>query len=876
MPNVSTQAQTFTDPLEEQTYDQVVVPLTDASTIGGLGAPEPSADVTGNHIFRQGTQPVNADDGDLWFNTAEGDQLYKLVNTVWTYVSTPGKIGSGQWINNLVFTATDYESIEWSSGTIIDQLGNTYAITGASLTPIGGPVYIFLDTDVSTTLLQTTGTIADAVGVNRILVCVTNVNSDTSKLALFQVYGGLGNGVFITADNIAANTITGNEIAANTITAGELSVSQLSAITADLGSITAGQITGALFQTSATPNIGIEFDSSSLRAYNGASQITFSVDASTGDVVLNSLASGSHLDGQYLASGSVTSPKLITGLQSWTTDIQFSSSSDTVVAWGGGDLYTADGSDYMLSSGNTGTMTQRVYIYLDVYASGSILQVSTDPTAAVGDGCICIATAINNAGGALFQVFGGVGGFNVDGSTIVAASIAAGTLDVLYLSDITADMGSLTAGTITGALIRTAASGLRFEMTDSTFIGYNSSGDAIFEIVLTGGTAGNVIMGDPTTGQYAQWDNTAQTFSVNGSTIANEDVYGDGADGSVTFDGTTSVAGFSLSGGVYTQTRDVYFENVVVNTSQFVNTANHNSYVNGTITVNGTIGPYGLAGANGGNGGNGVAGNSSSAAGGTAGDATASAGAIGSQSGNNTPQAGQSSSNSAAGGATANTFNTSNGVLGGKGGLGGSSFGGGSGTVGSLGAVGTSSSGIIQPHLFIQAFNLTAVGSTNSVGGTGGASGDSVGSSTGSSGAAGGGGGGGAAGKPGGFSKFYWRNVIISGTGVIAAYGGKGGNGGNAGTSAYIYGSGGSIAIGASGSGGGGGGGGGNGGGFGLIYSSLSNSGTFNVAGGAAGAGGTHGVGVSKDGTTAKVGVDGSNGAAGTAGTAGWFYLLQI
>jgi len=66
------------------------------------------------------------------------------------------------------------------------------------------------------------------------LLCVAQNNADTSALAKFQAFGTLGLGVFITADNIAANTITANEIASNTITATQMNVSQLSAISADM------------------------------------------------------------------------------------------------------------------------------------------------------------------------------------------------------------------------------------------------------------------------------------------------------------------------------------------------------------------------------------------------------------------------------------------------------------------------------------------------------------------------------------------------------------------------------------------------------------------------------------------------------------------
>jgi hypothetical protein len=53
----------------------------------------------------------------------------------------------------------------------------------------------------------------------------------------------------ITADRLKADTITAREILANSITAEKLSVTQLSAISANLGTITAGIIYGAFIAT---------------------------------------------------------------------------------------------------------------------------------------------------------------------------------------------------------------------------------------------------------------------------------------------------------------------------------------------------------------------------------------------------------------------------------------------------------------------------------------------------------------------------------------------------------------------------------------------------------------------------------------------------
>jgi hypothetical protein len=70
----------------------------------------------------------------------------------------------------------------------------------------------------------------------------------------------------ITSAKIAANTIVAGDIATGTITADRMNVSTLSAITADLGSITAGSITGvtATFGSAVTLNSsGIEITSGS-------------------------------------------------------------------------------------------------------------------------------------------------------------------------------------------------------------------------------------------------------------------------------------------------------------------------------------------------------------------------------------------------------------------------------------------------------------------------------------------------------------------------------------------------------------------------------------------------------------------------------------
>lgn len=76
----------------------------------------------------------------------------------------------------------------------------------------------------------------------------------------------------ITAGNLVANTITGNEIAANTITANKLDVVDLSAITANMGTVTAGILQGT--------NAYMDLSSGSIRL-GDSSKAHFLIDNNT-------------------------------------------------------------------------------------------------------------------------------------------------------------------------------------------------------------------------------------------------------------------------------------------------------------------------------------------------------------------------------------------------------------------------------------------------------------------------------------------------------------------------------------------------------------------------------------------------------------------
>ncbi|MDE2104917.1 MAG: hypothetical protein KGL39_47205, partial [Patescibacteria group bacterium] len=502
----------------------------------------------------------------------------------------------------------------------------------------------------------------------------------------------------------SAGTIGGWTVGATTITS--------TGVTIASGS-TAYLAFGSTPPTGPSTGTGIYIDKTGLYGLLSNSQVT-KIDSTTGGISGSSFTITGGTISNTSLSGIPNNTSTDISLLSFTYNMAFTSSSATKISWGSGTIVMSNGRTFSISSGDTGTMAALTYIYLDTGVSSTALQTTTTYSTAMGANKLIVGTAQNNTVTASFIPFNGsqplIDGANIGALSIVAGNIAASTItaakmNVSQLSAITADLGSITAGSIS---VVNGGDTVFFTPNGTYAIGSGPTGSPTFTVTPAG------VM-------------NCTGATVNGSPIANEDVYGDGSDGTVTFDGSTSVTGFSLSGGVYTQTRDVYFADMTVNSGVTVKTASYNVYANGSVSISGTIGPIGADGTAGGNGSNGVAGGGA-ASGGTAGDSTASAGAMGvSAIGNGSAINGNAASSGSSASSTANTINSTSGSQGGQGGT----SGGGTSSIftvtgktsGSPGSAGSSSSSASSVHLFIQAYNLTANGSCKSSGGTGGSSG---------------------------------------------------------------------------------------------------------------------------------------------------------
>jgi hypothetical protein len=321
----------------------------------------------------------------------------------------------------------------------------------------------------------------------------------------------------------------------------------------------------------------------------------------------------------------------------------------------------------------------------------------------------------------------------------------------------------------------TTANSFHVDTSGNTWWGANvSSGLSAANASITDGGAA--------TFKNVQIGGSTVQYVINNSGIFS---YGDGSDGAVTWDGTTTVLGMAPSSTVYTLTRDIYISTGTLNASTTIKTNGYRIFASVSLTVNGTI----------------------------------------DRSGNNGGGGGSWSSNPSNGGAALADGYLKGSPAGGDGGYSGGGAGAGTSVSNSIGVSGTgldAAGGVATPsnvklianwHL-ATLLDVSSTGSTvkftSSASSAGGAG------QPGSIGPFGPGSGGGGA-SPGGIIAIYARNLTIGATGVIQANGGTGGSTGNAAS----------------------GGCGGSGGVIVLVYNTLTNSGSITANAGIGGTSGT-------------------------------------
>lgn len=106
-------------------------------------------------------------------------------------------VGSQTWAHNLTWTATDYNTASWSSGSIQFADGTVVAIDSGNTGNISATTYIYFD---NTATLKTTTTYSDAIGDQKILLAIVAPAADSAARAVITALGAPG------------TTIDGNKI----------------------------------------------------------------------------------------------------------------------------------------------------------------------------------------------------------------------------------------------------------------------------------------------------------------------------------------------------------------------------------------------------------------------------------------------------------------------------------------------------------------------------------------------------------------------------------------------------------------------------------------------------------------------------------------
>jgi len=120
------------------------------------------------------------------------------------------------WVHDLVFSATDEDTVAWASGSIVMDDGTLYSIDADNTGAMGDVTYIYFSKDDSLTVLYTDETFTDAVGRAKILVAVAKPRA-AGLHATYLVFGGEGHNALVDTENIVDLAIETAKLATDAV-----------------------------------------------------------------------------------------------------------------------------------------------------------------------------------------------------------------------------------------------------------------------------------------------------------------------------------------------------------------------------------------------------------------------------------------------------------------------------------------------------------------------------------------------------------------------------------------------------------------------------------------------------------------------------------
>lgn len=225
-----------------------------------------------NHIYRQATAPDGSvyplTEGDVWFDTDDGNKQYYWTGTAWVSVQDLGIAAAEAGAAAAVSAATAATAAATAAQTTADGKNRIYRQTTMPTTGPFAEGDLWFDTDDDNKFYRYTSgafspfTLGDgalaSLSANKLtagtidasVITVSNINAgniSTGYLAAARIQAASLDATVlaagsITAVQIAAGTITGAKIAAGTITASNIAVATITADQIAGGTITAAEI----------------------------------------------------------------------------------------------------------------------------------------------------------------------------------------------------------------------------------------------------------------------------------------------------------------------------------------------------------------------------------------------------------------------------------------------------------------------------------------------------------------------------------------------------------------------------------------------------------------------------------------------------------
>lgn len=284
----------------------------------------------------------------------------------------------------------------------------------------------------------------------------------------------------ITATEIKAGTITSNEIAANTIVASNIAANTITGAKIAAGTITATNIqTGTINNTHIQDGVieGVKLKDGTITAK--------SIQAGT---INNTLIQDGVIEGVKLKDGTITA-KQIAAATITATEIKAHTITSNELSSTAIDSMTITGAS--IQTAKTGARVELDFMGIRGINASEVEKFNFD----VASGILAVTAVVSTEDGSSIDTKHLAGTIketqiaddSITTPKLVANAVTASKISVSNLAAISADLGTITAGTVTGALIRTGVSGPRVQLDSSGFFASDGT-DQTFKINSSDGS----------------------------------------------------------------------------------------------------------------------------------------------------------------------------------------------------------------------------------------------------------------------------------------------------------------------------------------------------------------------------------------------------